>query len=161
MAILPYRTELASGVFVYFGDAVPTSGIFNVGDLLFITNTLSVTPGALYPLCYRCTTASTTTSGGNGGSWTALGSPVGGGTIPTIASAASIAPVAQVTKVSGTVTVNSIAVPAGLVPGMSISIIPTGTFATTISGNIALASTAVVGKTLVFVWDGTSFYPNY
>lgn len=157
MAVLPFRDGLvASGVFVYYGDAVPTAGDFNVGDLLIITNTLTVSPGTMYAGFYRCTTAS---AAHNGGSWTPLGQPAGYG--GTVASATSVAPVARVTKISGTTTINSIVPPAGFIAGMSLTLIPTGVFATTISGNIGLATTAAVGKAIIMTYDGTTFYPSY
>jgi len=158
MAQLPFRDELvASNTPVYFGDTVPTSGDFNLGDLFIVTVTSNATPGAMYPLMYRCTTAS---ASHNGGSWTPLGAPTGYSS-SVLASAASIVPIARVSKVSGTTTINSIAVPAGMVAGMSITLIPTGAWATTISGNIGLASTAVSGKALIMTWDGSTFYPSY
>ena len=47
--------------------------------------------------------------------------------------------------------------------GGSIILIPTGLWATNTSGNIQLATTAVVSKALTMTWDsGTGkFYPSY
>ncbi len=83
---------------------------------------------------------------------------------PTIASATTIAPTTQITFVSGTTAVVTITAPAPIsAGGGTITLIPTGAFTTTTAGNIALASTAVVGKALIFFYDsGTSkWYPSY
>ena len=42
-----------------------------------------------------------------------------------------------------------------------ITIIPDVAFTTTTAGNIALASTAVVGKAMIMTYDGTKWYPSY
>ncbi len=80
--------------------------------------------------------------------------------VPTIASAGTIAPVTLVAKVSGTTTVSTITLPYTSFKG-TIAIIPTGVFAWDTNGNIALAGTSVVGKTIYFTCDGTNWYPSY
>ena len=88
---------------------------------------------------------------------------------PTIASAGTIAPVSPVVFISGVATISTITVPSTFALGTSsagggtIILIPTGIFATDLLGNIALASTAVVGKALSMTWDsGTGkWYPSY
>lgn len=82
---------------------------------------------------------------------------------PTIASAATIQPVTPVAFISGTTTINTIAVPADIVGGGRITLIPTGLWSTGTSGNIALATTAVVNRALLLTWDaGTNkWYPSY
>jgi hypothetical protein len=85
---------------------------------------------------------------------------------PTIASAATIAPVTQIVFVSGTTQIATITPPTGFTGGSGgqITIIPTGLFTTTITGgNIALASVAVVSKALIMTYDsGTAkWYPSY
>lgn len=83
---------------------------------------------------------------------------------PTIASATTIAPTTQIVFVSGTVTVQTITPPAPISNGGgTITIIPTGIFATNTSGNIALASTSVVSKALIMTFDTTTskWYPSY
>jgi len=83
---------------------------------------------------------------------------------PTIASAATIAPTKPISFVSGTTTIDTITAPAPLTGGGgSITLIPTGIFATSILGNIALATTAVVGKALILTYDATTtkWYPSY
>lgn len=158
MAVLPYRDYIeASGTPVYYGDAVPTSGTFNQGDILIIVPTSSATPGGSYPMAYRCVSASVAN---NGGTWAVPGNSSFSSTV--IAAAATIAPTSSVFHVSGTAhTVDTITPPAGLAAGGALHIIPDSTWATTTSGNIALASTAVVNKQLIMVYDGTKFYPSY
>ena len=86
----------------------------------------------------------------------------------TVASAvAQPAPNALVTTVSGTQELTTIAVPW---PGFTgfIILIPTGTFtgatggtATATAKPIGKAFTAVVGKPLIMVFDGSLWYPSY
>lgn len=83
---------------------------------------------------------------------------------PTIASASTIAPTKLITLVSGTATVQEITPTHTILgTGGQITLIPTGVFTTTTAGNIALASTAVVGRALIMTWDaGTGkWYPSY
>ena len=83
---------------------------------------------------------------------------------PTIASATTIAPTAHITFVSGTTSIATITPPTSLLTtGGQITIIPTGVFATTTAGNIALITTAVVSKALIMTYDATTakFYPSY
>ncbi len=77
-----------------------------------------------------------------------------------IASGATITPSGDIFHVTGTSTINTINLPY---PGFkgSITIIPDGAFTTGTSGNIALASTAVVKKALIMTFDGTSWFPSY
>ena len=77
-----------------------------------------------------------------------------------VTSAATITPTGPVFHVSGTTTINTINLPATGFTG-SITIIPDGAFATGTSGNIAIASTAVVSKALRMTYDGTKWYPDY
>lgn len=82
---------------------------------------------------------------------------------PTLASATTIQPVAPISFVSGTTNVVNITVPGSFVGGGQITLIPTAIWATTTAGNIALATTAVVGKALIMTYDATTakFYPSY
>ena len=86
---------------------------------------------------------------------------------PTIASAATIAPTNTVTFVSaGAVTaITTITPPTNLLTGGGIIVlIPTGIWSTNITGNIALATTAVVGKALIMTYDSAAtakWYPSY
>ena len=84
--------------------------------------------------------------------------------VPTIASATTIAPVKQISFVSGVTSIATITPPAPIATiGGSITIIPTGLFSTTTAGNIALASTAIVNRTLVLTYDPITakWYPSY
>ena len=83
---------------------------------------------------------------------------------PTIASATTIAPTAYITFISGTTSIATITVPQTLLrTGGQITLIPTGIFATTTAGNIALITTAVVGKALIMTYDAVTakWYPSY
>lgn len=87
-----------------------------------------------------------------------------GGAAPTIASAATIAPTKPITFISGTTQINTITAPTGIATsGGQITLIPTGLFTTGTSGNIALATTAVVSKALIMTYDSTTtkWYPSY
>jgi len=83
--------------------------------------------------------------------------------IPTIASTSTIAPVSAIVFVSGTAAIATITAPAAILHSVQITVIPTGAFTTTTAGNIAIASTAVLNKSLVFTYDVTSakWYPSY
>lgn len=84
-----------------------------------------------------------------------------------IASAATIAPIKPVTHITGTTTVSTITVPTALSGGAGrggcLTLIPDGLWSTDTSGNIALATTAVVNKALTMCYDGgtSKWYPSY
>ena len=82
---------------------------------------------------------------------------------PTIASAATIQPLAPITFVSGTTTINTITAPSEFVGGGQITLIPTALWSTGTSGNIAIATTGVVSKALIMTYDATTakWYPSY
>ena len=83
---------------------------------------------------------------------------------PTIASAATIAPTAPITFISGTAAVVTITAPAPIsTGGGTITVIPTGAFTWTAAGNIAILGTAVVSRALTFTYDATTtkWYPSY
>lgn len=82
----------------------------------------------------------------------------------TIASNTSISLSRPYTFVSGTAVISEIVVDPTFGTGSyQITIIPTGVFTTNTSGNIALASTAVVNRALIMTYDsGTGkWYPSY
>lgn len=81
----------------------------------------------------------------------------------TIASASTISPTTQISFVSGITTISTITVPPFIKNGTQITIIPTGLFSTGTSGNIALATVAVISKALIFTYDATTakWYPSY
>lgn len=83
---------------------------------------------------------------------------------PTIASANTIAPTTAIAFVSGTTVIKTITAPAPIsAGGGQITLIPTGLWTTDTTGNIALASTAVVSKALIMTYDTTTakWYPSY
>lgn len=57
--------------------------------------------------------------------------------------------------------VKTITVPATCTPTCSIDIVPDAAFTTDATGNISVASTAVINRTLRFTWDGTKWNPSY
>ena len=83
---------------------------------------------------------------------------------PTIASAATIIAQSPVSFVSGTTNIDTIQAPMSMQErGGQITLIPTGLWATTAAGNIALATTAVVSKALTLTYDSATakWYPSY
>lgn len=83
---------------------------------------------------------------------------------PTIASATTIAPTTRIAFVSGTTAIATITAPAPISSGGGqITLIPTGLWTTNTTGNIALASTAVVSRALIMTYDVTTakWYPSY
>ncbi len=83
---------------------------------------------------------------------------------PTLASASTIAPVALISFVSGTTTIQTITPPFNILEtGGQLTLIPTGAWSTNTSGNVALATTAVVNKILLLSWDAVTgkWYPSY
>jgi hypothetical protein len=92
-----------------------------------------------------------------------VGLNVTGTPAPTVASAATIIVSAPVTFVSGTTGIDNIQVPLNMVGGGQIVLIPTGLWSTTTSGNIALATTAVVSRVVIMVYDSVTnkWYPSY
>lgn len=82
---------------------------------------------------------------------------------PTIASASTIAPTTGIVFISGTTTIQTITAPSTFVGGGTIILIPTGLWSTGTSGNIALATTAVVSRALHMTYDTTTdkWYPSY
>ena len=84
-----------------------------------------------------------------------------------IASAATIAPTQQYFHVTGTTAISTITPPNACSQYANtmcqITIIPDGIFMTATTGNIALASTTVVGKALIMTYDPDTnkWYPSY
>lgn len=85
------------------------------------------------------------------------------GAAPTIASASAISPTTEILFISGTAAIRTINSPFGVGNGGRITIIPTGAFTTNTLGNIALATTAVVNRTLIMTYDPITqkWYPSY
>lgn len=84
------------------------------------------------------------------------------GTGTALASATTITPTNRGHHVTGTTPVATITA-TGMIDGELLYVMPDGAFTTTTLGNIAITSTAVVGKLLVFHWDATAvkWYPSY
>lgn len=83
---------------------------------------------------------------------------------PTIASATTIAPTTPIAFVSGTTAIVTITAPSPIsAGGGAVALIPTGAFTWTTAGNIAVAGTAVVNRTLTMTYDATTtkWYPSY
>jgi hypothetical protein len=82
---------------------------------------------------------------------------------PTLASATTITPTTSIVFVSGTAAIQIIAIPYWIDGGGQITLIPTGAFTTVATGNIAIASTAVVGRALIMTYDKATakWYPIY
>jgi hypothetical protein len=83
---------------------------------------------------------------------------------PTVASATTIAPTAPINFISGTTAIVTITAPSPIsAGGGSMVLIPTGAFTWTTAGNIAVAGTAVVSRTLTMTYDVTTtkWYPSY
>jgi hypothetical protein len=88
------------------------------------------------------------------------------GVSTAVASAAGvIVPSGPLFHITGALAITGFTIPVGFDPkgGGQICAIPDGTFTTTAAGNIALASTAVVSKTLCWTYDANTakFYPAY
>lgn len=84
-------------------------------------------------------------------------------TSAAVASAAGlILPTGPLFHVTGALAITGFSIPVGFSYG-SFTIIPDGIFTTTTATNIAIASTAVVGKPMVFTFDSNTskFYPSY
>jgi len=116
----------------------------------------SITGTELVPIVQNGQTVQTTTGALNGN--------IVSTAAPTLASASTIAPIVIITFVSGTTAISTITPPNLLSSvGNMITLIPTGLWSTNTSGNIALGSTAVVGKALIMTYDtGTlKWYPSY
>lgn len=92
-----------------------------------------------------------------------------GGHIGTaIASATTIAPISMFVHITGTTAINTITPPTGCTTsgvGCVLTLIPDAgsTWTLTTAGNVAIASTAIVGKALIMTYDPATvkWYPSY
>ena len=83
---------------------------------------------------------------------------------PTITSTSTISPTYAINFVSGSATINTIVAPSPILYSSGqITLIPTGLWTISTSGNVALASTAIVNKALIMTFDGgtNKWYPSY
>ncbi len=92
--------------------------------------------------------------------WSQLFPTVKGADISSTGSNVTIAPTASMHHITGTGSIQNITVPATSFVGCE-DFIPDAIFTTVTGGNIALGSTAVVGRVLRECFDGTSWYPSY
>jgi hypothetical protein len=84
--------------------------------------------------------------------------------VPVLASAATIAPTDDITRVTGTVPVATITPPNAYFSGpIYLFSTDASPFTTVTTGNIALATTVVQNKVLVLVFDPavSKWYPSY
>ena len=81
----------------------------------------------------------------------------------TLPSATTITPTRNIHFVSGIIQISTITNIFGSPSSAQITLIPTGLWTTSVSGNIALASVAVVNRPLILTWDSgtTKWYPSY
>ena len=145
-----------------------TGGLVVVGGIASYRNAII---GTTMSILGTDTTLSTTTgalqvAGGVGiaGDIIIKGLKASGSPAPTIASNSTIAPIAAITFVSGTSTISTITAPSPIsLTGGQITLIPTDIWSISTSGNVALASTAVVNKALTMTFDGgtNKWYPSY
>ena len=160
-------TSLGTGIATFLGTPSSANLIAAVtdetgtGSLVFATSPTLVTPALGTPasgVLTNCTGSPTFTNVKYSGLIATTASA------PTIASATTIAPTAPITLISGTTAIVTITAPSPIsTGGGQITLIPTGVFTTTSAGNIAIASTAVVGKALTMTYDSTTtkWYPSY
>jgi hypothetical protein len=112
---------------------------------------------------------------GAGTNTTVLGSTFTNGTVihgvlsagltaDLITSSGTITPTRPISFVSGVNAISTITAPSIFATRSGqITLIPTGLWSTNTSGNIALATTAVVNKALIMTWDSQTakWYPSY
>jgi hypothetical protein len=85
--------------------------------------------------------------------------PPGGVVGPILASASSVTITHPIHHVSGAAALDTLVPPF---PGFigEVTLIPDGAFTTVATGNIGAAATAVVGRAISMVFDGTKWYPR-
>lgn len=137
------------------GSAIPGSGSYMNGSFRWNNGAPNNTGWALLGWT-RLTTGSANVAGTD---WNPIYVPqnvVGG----AVASAATITLTGPVTPVSGTNAISTINLPYAGFTGPAY-LMPTGAFTLATGGNIAKASTAVVGQAMTIVWDGVKWNPSY
>jgi hypothetical protein len=142
------------------GATVPTAGQIAAGRPYWIYYDGSVFRLPSYTGVGTCN--STTFVRGDGACATTNAYAVG----TALASAATIAPANPMQHVTGTTQITTITAPANFTAtgmGGCMVLIPDGAWTTGTSGNIALASSATVGRAMTMCYDsGTSkWYPSY
>ncbi len=84
----------------------------------------------------------------------------GPGGLLTINGSGVIGPTNQIHHVAGAGPLKTITVPTGFTTG-AIYLIPDATWSYDLTGNIGLAGTAVIGRVVIFTYDGTHWWPSY
>lgn len=161
-------TSLGGSVTLYAGTTalgtssgsvtLPNSSLTNSAITI---NSASTSLGGSVTLYLGTTTLQTSSAAQ---SLTGIGLIAQGAPAPTIASATTIAPTTRFVFISGTEAISTITPPASFsTGGGQIILIPTDLFTTVTGGNIALGTTAVVGKAIQMTYDsGTAlWYPSY
>jgi len=156
------------GDFGINGSGFSGAGAFNQPNYTYLTATTgdlaigTTTTNSIHFVVNNGTTDAMTIS--STGQLSVQGLIASSNAAPTIASATTIAPNTKIVFISGTTPIATITAPAPIsTGGGEIKLIPTGIFTTTTAGNIALASTAIVGKVLIMTYDATTtkWYPSY
>jgi hypothetical protein len=142
------------------GATVPTAGQIVAGRPYWIY--YDGTEFRLPPNAGVGTCNNTTYLRGDGACAATYSQPMG----TAVASAASIAPVNYLQHVTGTTQISTITAPASFATsgmGGCLVLIPDGLWTTATTGNIALASTAVVSRAMTMCYDSgtTKWYPSY
>jgi len=142
------------------GATIPTPGQIAAGKpywMYYDGTVFRLPPNAGIGTCNG-----TTYLRGDGACAAPYSQPVGS----AVASAATIAPVNYLQHVTGTTQIATITAPASFAAagmGGCLVLIPDGAWTTATTGNIALASTAVVSKAMTMCYDNgtTKWYPSY
>jgi len=82
-----------------------------------------------------------------------------GGVVPSVAGVLTLPGDALIYAISGALAITGITVPYVGFQGMII-LVPQAAFTWTAATNIGLAGTAVIGKIIIFVYDGTKWWPS-
>ena len=146
------------GATVWYGNPSQTSGPFDNGPYDRV-GACTATNFAYLPLVMIRTGNLITC--GTDGAYHKFGSYNESSVGSVVASATTITLTNRVVTVSGTAAIATITA-VGAFPGTTVTLLPTGIFTTTNAGNIAIASTAVVGKALIMTLGPTgTWYPSY
>lgn len=101
-----------------------------------------------------------TTAGCTWSASTAPTSPLSSMQIGTVASASSISPTTQIVNLTGTMTVNTMTLPAGMSTntGGCLYLIPASNLSTSATGNFSAAYTLNAGVLYIACWNGAKWY---
>jgi len=148
----------ATGTSLVLSGSLTASGLATTGAITGDTLVLSGASGSLNAVSIA---ANNDLTANNASIATFIAMSGGVNTIP---SAGTIAPVKEISYISGTTAIATIT-PQAPITGKNgtIILIPTGAFTWTTAGNIAIAGTAVVGRALHMTYTFTTdkWYPSY